>query len=689
MIGRKAIDSVTGDLSPVIGVRRNPETKMAVPVTLATGGHRKQKAPPGALALLEEEIMARRGFWRRQRQKELDLTLKEHKLAHQLLYDMDSLTSHSLRKTLEEIDSDSQQLSDNYKREMQRRGIAQQDFSGVIPPEVVSIVTESDVLERDCEECHVMAHVKYTDTVRKFFSKLQEEEKRYQDRMADLDGAMNPEAEITALQRYNQAKSRLQMELRDQIATRMEALDQCHATLEYARQKSELCATESKVCLTRSALLAGDYDAQLSGAYGFGKTVDDGDSELVPLLRQLIAMLQSGGPFYLSPELLNLINVGGASSTNITNINVTGQQSAGGETGGQGQGQGEVKGSRTQGKTKVQQTQLVQSGTGDYRQTDPAPSVTVIGDPAKLQPTGSKTGDEMQKYLFEKQAYEAAQLENELKSGEIDNVNEILKEFDDKKRETVGEISEDTEIKLETAKTDEEKDKVVTEHAARMQKLDDAIEKQKQQQLAAMRRKLADLRRQRKKDLHRRHVQEAEARNVSPQLVPTQDSKKFEDMVRDLKRLQQEQELMNGEIRKTDVAKDDGMEEVDPDFGEKMKNLGLSKTQAEELVADAKVKQEELNSKSKSFLAKLQNRKGREILPKPSEEELRDLSEEERSKLLKAWETQNEADRMQEDQALFRAWKQNQKVNTHFIYCQSWFILFSKICEQLMQINAN
>ena len=117
--------------------------------------------------------------------------------------------------------------------------------------------------------------------------------------------------------------------------TRVEKLDEAHSALEYARQRSELCCQEAKVVLSHSALLAGDYDAQLAGVYG---DADSGanssqDSELVPLLKQLIAMLESGGPFYLSTELLNLINsaAGGGNVQNTQNYNIGGEGSQAGQ----------------------------------------------------------------------------------------------------------------------------------------------------------------------------------------------------------------------------------------------------------------------------------------------------------------------------------------------------------------------
>ena len=46
-IGVLAVDPITAELSPVTGVRTNPETGVVIPVTLSSGGHRKRKAPIG------------------------------------------------------------------------------------------------------------------------------------------------------------------------------------------------------------------------------------------------------------------------------------------------------------------------------------------------------------------------------------------------------------------------------------------------------------------------------------------------------------------------------------------------------------------------------------------------------------------------------------------------------------------
>ena len=87
------MDPVSGELSPVIGIRRSTDTKMAVPVTLSSGAHRKPRPPPGSVALLEEELVARRGYWRRQRAREGETTLKQHELAVDLMFFIDDVSA--------------------------------------------------------------------------------------------------------------------------------------------------------------------------------------------------------------------------------------------------------------------------------------------------------------------------------------------------------------------------------------------------------------------------------------------------------------------------------------------------------------------------------------------------------------------------------------------------------------------
>ena len=58
---------------------------------------------------------------------------------------------------------------------------------------------------------------------------------------------MNPDAEEAVTQRFHNAKMRLRNELQDQLQSRIEALDEQKESLEYIREKAELCNIEAKV----------------------------------------------------------------------------------------------------------------------------------------------------------------------------------------------------------------------------------------------------------------------------------------------------------------------------------------------------------------------------------------------------------------------------------------------------------
>lgn len=67
---------------------------------------------------------------------------------------------------------------------------------------------------------------------------------------------MNPDAEEAVTERFRNAKQRLRNELQDQLQSRIEALDEQHESLEYIREKAELCNAEAKVsqCLKKNVV---------------------------------------------------------------------------------------------------------------------------------------------------------------------------------------------------------------------------------------------------------------------------------------------------------------------------------------------------------------------------------------------------------------------------------------------------
>lgn len=101
------------------------------------------------------------------------------------------------------------------------------------------------------------------------------------------------------------------------------------ATLEYYRKLSESLTAESRELLKGSSIIAGDYEVAAAGVYGddiqvfitIRKDISESryliifvtslqmsaQSELIPLLKQLIALLDSGINFQLAPEMLTAL----------------------------------------------------------------------------------------------------------------------------------------------------------------------------------------------------------------------------------------------------------------------------------------------------------------------------------------------------------------------------------------------
>ena len=359
----------------------------------------------------------------------------------------------------------------------------------------------------------------------------------------------NADGDSDVVRRYRQAKNRLLDELQGQIVTRMEDLDKAHSALEYARQRSELCCQEAKVVLTHSSLLAGDYDAQLTGVYGDADSAVSQDSELVPLLKQLIALLESGGPFYLSTELLNLINTaaGGGAMSQTTNINIGGQQDylnkfgKGGMS--DGQDEGKVKVTDKGKAPKVAAAALVKSST--TKKGKGAKSSTGTGDETRK----GESWKDLIRRLFERQAYEAAKLENDLKSDEITSMQDTLEEFEKKKKNMMNEAREDLRQKLEKVDNEKERDRLMTEYAVNLQKVNDAFDKQKQQQLESLRKRLVLERQNKKKALYRKQCEEAQAQGVGIDKVPDVNLAGYNDLMSDLMRFQENQERALAEMQ--------------------------------------------------------------------------------------------------------------------------------------------
>ena len=83
--------------------------------------------------------------------------------------------------------TDTNALTEAHHREIQRRSDASVEHASVLPPDVVSVLTQCDQVEQAREELHQQSHGKLMITIEKFFTKLEAEEKKYRARMEELE----------------------------------------------------------------------------------------------------------------------------------------------------------------------------------------------------------------------------------------------------------------------------------------------------------------------------------------------------------------------------------------------------------------------------------------------------------------------------------------------------------------------
>lgn len=130
-------------------------------------------------------------------------------------------------------------------------------------------------------------------------------------------------------------------------------------------------------------------------------------------------------------------------------------------------------------------------------------------------------------------------------------------------------------------------------------------------------------------------------------------------------KLQQQQEHMLADIRKksSDARDEVKSPEIDQEFEQQIRALDISKSQKEALINDAKSRRKELQQQIEAMKEKLKKRKDRKHGAELTEEELQSLEEEERRNLLRVRETQGQADREMEEEAILSTIKIMERVS--------------------------
>ncbi|CAH1270800.1 Hypp4441 [Branchiostoma lanceolatum] len=368
-------------------------------------------------------------------------------------------------------------------------------------------------------------------------------------------GAMNPDAEATVLQRYRQAKSRLQAELQDQILSRSENLDEEHSSLEYVREKAELLGLEAKNVLTGAVVVAGDYDATISGVYGDDLTSPASSRELIPLLKQLIAMLESGGQFQLSVEGGQLFSTGtGAAATQTATTAHRGLAPL--QFAGPSISIGEVETIEglstvvpTQPTAGVVQTQLLSHAVPGTAGT--AGMATTITQQKQQPELSEEELREKSRTLLERFTREAVQLEDELRAEEIAAINQVIQQVEQEKEKAIQQVQAELKERLRRCSTDEEREQAMLESAQKIQKINEQFESEKQKRLKKVRKELREERVRRKRALLQKQRAEALEAGVDvDETVPAISLPSDDELDQDLMLLGKQQEQLIAELNK-------------------------------------------------------------------------------------------------------------------------------------------
>lgn len=163
----------------------------------------------------------------------------------------------------------------------------------------------------------------------------------------------------------------------------------------------------------------------------------------------------------------------------------------------------------------------------------------------------------------------------------------------------------------------------------------------------------------------RKHLSEAKENGISEESVPNIEMPSYEELMNQILKLQQQQEHMLADIRKksSDARDEVKSPEIDQEFEQQIRALDISKSQKEALINYAKSRRKELQQQIEAMKEKLKKRKDRKHGAELTEEELQSLEEEERRNLLRVRETQGQADRDMEEEAILSTIKIMERVS--------------------------
>ncbi|GCC23151.1 hypothetical protein chiPu_0001544 [Chiloscyllium punctatum] len=302
-LGARSIDQLTGEIGPVVGARIDQQTRIVVPITQSSRISVRRKPVLEMLNVLEEELRYRQDNWQHQRQKEEDLYVALKGLLQEVSDTKADCKFMKVEKNVVAFDDIIDSLRDCAQSEAQRRCTQESQLASLMPVDILFLISQVDKEEVEQQLLYLaMAHT-FIEKVKQFTQKMRQEEVHLRGQLQEYI-----DQQETFRLRHQQVKMLLTQDFHKSMMSRWTGLEIACIRLEHLRDLAELCALGAKDILSGKLYCFGDY--QLIGHGAKGELYEAPyltTQKLLPLLKQLIGLLETNKNIILSPDTLNLV----------------------------------------------------------------------------------------------------------------------------------------------------------------------------------------------------------------------------------------------------------------------------------------------------------------------------------------------------------------------------------------------
>nr|XP_014345397.1 PREDICTED: uncharacterized protein LOC102352720 [Latimeria chalumnae] len=307
--GARTIDPVTGEICSVVGAHIDPWTNTIVPHTQSFVETSEGKSNLGmvGLEILEIEVSSKHRYWDCQRGKEELLFRDIHSL---LQYVINSAQKSRIEKTQYEeklaiLEETCHSIQESCQREAQRRTPMDMDIVNLLPPNLVQMIAKGDKEEMEQQLTFVASFRKLMEKILQFIEKINQQEDRRRTQLQRLQ----KEAEEVAKRKHKKVK-RLSLlhedisvtmhilrEFWEHMLNRQTSVDNAYSRLEYRRDLLEIYSVEAKYQVIRPRTIGKS-----------SRVRDVINEKMIPLMKNLIHLLEEKNHITLSPETLRLVS---------------------------------------------------------------------------------------------------------------------------------------------------------------------------------------------------------------------------------------------------------------------------------------------------------------------------------------------------------------------------------------------